>query len=503
MDVSVLTSAFKLVFSPAALLLLPFGVLWGTVIGALPGLGGIVAVSMLLPFTYHLSPVSAISVLMGVFCGVIYGGSISSILMNTPGTPQAAATCLDGFPLAQQGKAGEAIGWATVSSMFGGLFSCAVLIIAGPLLAEYALYFGPVEIFALITMALTCIAGVSRGGMAKGLMVGCVGLFLGVVGVDPISGNARFTFNIFHLEGGIHTIPLFVGIFALAEVLSRAYEANGECRVITRYTGIKLPGWKDWKGRVGTLIKSALIGTGIGILPGVGADTAAFIGYAEARRTSRFKDKFGKGEPAGIIGPETANNAVTGGALVPSLALGIPGDPLTAIMLSTLILHGITPGVQLTQDNPDVLVSLFMLLFLANLLMLPVGMLVARVFSQLIRMPEPLLMAAVSLLCFFGVYTATSNPTDLWLALGFGIMGFLMRQLAIPAAPLAIGFVLSSKLEVSLRQGLLLNHNQPLLFFKSPIATILFAITALILLAPLLRKLWAGYANRRRQPHSA
>lgn len=485
MDAAIIISAFEQAFSPLPLLLLLAGAFWGIIIGALPGLGGIIAISTVLPFTYKLPAAAVLGMLMGVFCGVVYGGSISAILMNTPGTPQAAATCFDGFPMARQGKAGEALGWATVSSVFGGLFSCAVLIFAGPALAEYSKYIGPLETLALITMAMTSIAAVSADGIFKGLLAGCIGLFLATIGVDPMSGNQRFTFDIFELSAGINLVALCVGFFAMSEVLCRAFEASGAGNSAIRYTGMRFPRLKDWTGRVGTFFKSAVIGTCIGIMPGIGADTAAFIGYAEARRSSPFKDGFGKGEPAGIIGPEAANNAVTGGALVPSLALGIPGDPLTAIMLSTLIIHGLTPGVQLMRDNPDTVVSLFILLFLANLLMLPVGMLIARAFSWIIRVPESLLMAGVTLLCVLGVYISANSVFQLRVALCFAFLGFLMRQLRVPAAPLVIGFVLSVKFEVSLRQSLILSDGNPAFFLQSPIAATLFGITFIILLMPL------------------
>lgn len=488
MDAAILISAFQQAFSPLSLALLLAGTLCGTIVGALPGLGGIVAITIALPFTYQLPPASAIGMLMGVYCGAIYGGSISAILQNIPGTPQSAATCFDGFPMARQGKAGEALGWATISSVLGGLFSCIVLIFIGPSLASLSKHFGPIETFALITMALTCIAGVSRGSMAKGLMSGCMGLFLGTIGIDPIVANSRFIFDIFRLSAGVDILTMFVGIFAIAEVLFRAFEDDGKGKTLIRYSKMKLPGLRDWKGRVGTFVRSAIIGTGVGILPGTGATAAVFISYADAKRSSPFRDKLGEGEPAGIIAPETANNAVTGGALIPTLALGIPGDAVTAIMMATLVQHGLTPGVRLMRDNPDTVMSAFILLFMANLLLLPVGMLVAKAFAKILRLPEPLLMAGVTLLCVLGVYSNSPNSFNLKLTLAFGLFGFIMRLLKVPVAPLVIGFILSNQLEISLRQALILTNNRPLYFLKSPVAVFLLIATVLMLAWPIIQK---------------
>lgn len=489
MDTAILSEALGHAFALTSLGLLLVGVFWGALVGALPGLGSIIAITMILPFTYQLSSVGALALIMGVYCGAVYGGCISAILLNTPGTPQSAATCFDGFPLARQGKAGQALGWATAGSVFGGLFSCIVLIIMGPTLALFAQNFGPIETFALIVMALSCISGVSQGGLAKGLMAGSIGLFLGTVGSDPMNGNMRFTFDFFQLHGGIDLIAVVVGIFAIAEVLSRALEAGqNQGAGLGAYAGIILPRLAEWKGRLGTLIKSSLIGAAVGILPGTGAATASFISYAEARRSSKFAENFGRGEPDGIIAPEAANNAVTGGALIPTLALGIPGDPVTAVMMVTLVIHGMTPGVRLMRDNPDTVMAAFILLFLANLLLAPVGKIIARAFAKILVLPEALIMAGVSLLCVLGVYGNSFNAFHLKVALAFGVLGCVMRMINMSVAPLVIGFVLSNQLEVSLRQALILTDNNPLMFFKSPVAVALFAVTALVIFLPVIKK---------------
>ncbi len=489
MNLDILTAAVGHAFSISSILYLIVGTLWGTLVGALPGLGSIIAITMVLPFTYQLSSIGALSLIMGVYCGAVYGGCISAILLNTPGTPQSAATCFDGFPMTKQGKAGEALGWATSASVVGGLFSCVLLIIMGPTLATFAQNFGPIETFALIVMALSCISGVSQGGLAKGLLAGCTGLFLGTIGIDPMNGNTRFTFDIFQLHGGIDLIALVVGIFAIAEVLCRALESNdGNQTALTSFSGMIFPKLSQWKSRIGNLVKSSLIGSVVGILPGTGAATASFIAYAEAKRTSNFAKHFGTGEPDGIVAPEASNNAVTGGALIPTLALGIPGDPVTAVMMVTLVIHGMTPGVRLMKDNPDTVMAAFILLFLANLLLAPIGKLVSRLFAKILRLPEPLLMGGVSVLCVLGVYGNSYNEFHLLVAFIAGVAGVIMRLLNIPVASLVIGFVLSNQLEVSLRQALIMTDNNLLMFLQRPVAVFLFLLTAFVLLFPVIQK---------------
>jgi putative tricarboxylic transport membrane protein len=392
--------------------------------------------------------------------------------------------------MAQQGKADLALGWATGSSVFGGLFSCIVLIICGPQLARVALYFGPVETFALILMALTCIASISKGSMPAGLLSGALGLFLVTVGVDPVSGNMRFTFGYFKLSGGFDLIVVVVGVFALSEVFARAAEFASNKPPSVAYTGMRFAPWREWKMRIRLLIKSSIIGSAVGILPGPGAATAAFISYAAAKRSSPRSAQMGHGEPDGLVAPEAANNAVTGGALVPAMALGLPGDAVTAVMLATLILHGVTPGVRLMIDNPVAVYSAFVALFIANIIMFFQGLAVAQFFARFLRIPEPLLMGMVVILCLLGTYGVRSSSFDLAVTLVFGVFGYILRVFGMPTAPLVIGMVLGTQLELSLRQGLLLADGNFLAFFDGhPIAVGLFATTVVLLCLPLIRRL--------------
>lgn len=483
--IDILSESFWLVLDPLVFATLVIGTAFGIVAGALPGLGSVIAVTICLPFTYSLGQVPSIALLLAVYCGSVYGGSISAILINTPGTPQAAATTLDGYPMAVKGNADKALGWATFASVFGGVFSCLVLIFAAPQLAALALNFGPIEICALIVLALTCIASVSRGSLAKGLLAGIIGLFVAIIGSDPLTGDMRYTFDIFALSAGFDVIPVVVGLFALSEVFVRASEPQKAQARIIRYTGMILPGLKALKGRWSVLLKSSGLGSVIGVLPGTGAATAAFIAYAETKRSSPRKDEMGNGEADGIIAPESANNAVTGSALVPALALGIPGDAVTAVMLTALVVNGVTPGVRLMADNPQIVYAAFMALFLANLVMFVLAFASARIFALVLRLPEALLMMSVILLSILGSYGVRGNVFDLYVMLAAGVLGFLLRLFGVPLAPVVIGLVLGPKFEVSLRQGLILTDGSFWPFLSSPLALVLFAAAGVAIAWPL------------------
>lgn len=480
--------ALSLIFTFEGLLVLTLGTMLGIILGALPGIGSTVAVAMILPFTLTMSQAPAVLLLLAIYAGSVYGGSISAILINTPGTPQSAATCLDGYPMAQRGEAGKALGWSTLASVAGGLVSAVVLIFAAPQLAAFALNFGPIETFALILLGLTCIVSVSEGSLVKGLMAGFIGIFLSTVGGDPITGEARFTFGEFQLIAGFNLLAVVIGVFALSEVLTRAASRqNGDVPLVD-FDGIVLPKLAEWKGRVKGLVKSVLIGNGIGVLPGTGAATAAFISYAEARRSAPTRDNFGKGEPDGLIASESANNAVTGGALVPTMALGIPGDAITAVMLATLTLHGVTPGVRLMTENPVLMAAIFSGFFVINLMLLPLGMLVSRMAAPILRIKEAYMLVMICFLCTVGVYFVRGNPFDLLVMALAGIIGFILRRQGYPMAPLVIGMVLGPTLEMSLRQGLIITDGSFTAFFVGhPIAAVLVSLAVGMLCLPIIR----------------
>jgi len=489
---SSLPEALSALFSVQGVAVLLLGTMLGIVMGALPGIGSTVAVAMILPFTLTMDQTPAVLLLIAVYAGSVYGGSVSAILINTPGTPQSAATCLDGYPMAQRGEAGVALGWATIASVCGGLASALLLIFAAPQLAAFALNFGPIETFALVLLGLTCIVSVSEGSLVKGLLAGMMGLFLSTVGGDPITGEARFTFGYFPLISGFNLLAVVIGVFALSEVLTRVSQKIHSTQTLVKFNGIVLPKLAQWKGRVGNLLKSVAIGCGIGVLPGTGAATAAFISYAEARRSSKNAANFGEGEPDGLVASEAANNAVTGGALIPTMALGIPGDAVTAVMLATLTLHGVSPGVRLMTDNPILIASIFTGFLIINILLLPLGMLVSKVAAPLLRMRESFMLAAISILCILGVYFVRGNPFDLLITVLAGILGFFLRRQGFPMPPLVIGMVLGPTLEISLRQGLIITDGSFMAFFTDhPIALFLVVAALGMLSLPLIRFLRA------------
>ncbi|MEM7488000.1 MAG: tripartite tricarboxylate transporter permease [Pseudomonadota bacterium] len=478
-------AAFGLLLTWQGLLTLIAGTALGIVLGAMPGIGSTVAVALVLPFTLTMDQAPAIILLLAVYAGSVYGGSISAILINTPGTPAAAATVLDGTPMARAGKAGEALGWATLASVFGGLCSAVVLLAAAPQLAAFALRFGPIETFALICLGMTCIVTVSKGSVVKGLVAGALGLFLSSVGGDPITGEVRFTFGQYHLIAGFNLLAVVIGIFAFSEILIRIADGASDGGTKVDFKGLVLPRLAAWKTRIRGLLKSTAIGSGVGILPGTGSATAAFIAYAEAKRSSPRGAEFGRGEPDGIVAAESANNAVTGGALVPTLALGIPGDVITAVMLATFTLHGITPGVRLMEDNPTLIAAIFLGFFLINLLLLPLGLVLSKVAAPLLRIREPLMLGAIGVLCVLGVFYVRGNPFDLLVMFGAGVAGLFLRRAGYPMAPLIIGMVLGPALELSLRQGLILTDGSIAAFVTgSPIAATLLAVTVVVLVWP-------------------
>lgn len=489
MSGEILLDALAMLLSFEAILAIFFGTLYGILIGAIPGLGSVLGITVILPFTFVLDQTVSIALLLGTYCGSVYGGCIPAILLHTPGTPQSAATLLDGYPMARRGEPGKALGWATLSSAIGGLIACVILSAAAPILARFGLRFGPIEYFALGIFALTCIVSVARESVFKGIFATAFGLFLAMIGQDPISGITRYDFGVFELSAGLALIPVLVGLFALSEVIWRVAGPRRAEEPINEKVGITLPKLAEVLSRWKVILKSSLIGTWIGSLPGVGATAAALVSYAEAKRTSPERDRFGTGTPDGIVSSESANNAVTAGALVPTLALGVPGDPITAIMLGAMTIQNVVPGPSLFVNQPDLVMYLFMTLFVVNIVMFFLGISLGPAFGRVLRIPEPVLMACVIGLVVVGTYSVNLSGFDLIVLFAAGLIGFFFRWLEIPLAPVVIGFVLSPMIESSLRRGLILTNDSFLAFFASPIALTLFVLTFVFLAWPAIR--WA------------
>lgn len=495
-------SALSMTLNPEVILILFAGVLFGCIIGAMPGLGTCVAIVICLPFTLKLGPLGAIALLMGVYGSSIYGGSISAVLLNTPGTPQSAATGLDGYPMARKGFASKALGWVTTASIAGGMISCLALMLAAPQLANLSLkYGGPLEICGLICMGLACITSLSEGNQIKGILMGLAGLILATIGNDPVSGEMRFLFGMDDLAGGIALMPVVVGIYPLAEVFYRIHEIrSSKISKPIKCTTLMFPKLTEWKGRIGNLLRSSAIGIGLGILPGVGATASTFVSYTTAKKLSPHGDEFGEGEPDGLIAAEASNNAITGGALIPTLALGIPGEPATALMLASMTLHGIVPGVRLMIDNPEIVYSSFIMLIVANLLLIPAAFIVIRTFGFVINFPAPVLLGLIVVCSLVGVYIPSGMFFDVPLALFIGIIAFGLRIFKFPITPLIIGYVLGPQLEFNLSQAAIYRDDMSLLAYvgTSPLAITLFLVAAFFLFTPIIKSI-LGVGNKKNQ----
>jgi len=470
--------------SVEVLLAIAVGCLWGTFAGALPGMGTVAALIVALPFTFSMTTEASLALFLGIYVTSVYGGSISAILINTPGTPQSAATVLDGYPMAKSGKADLAIGWATLSSLIGGIFSLIVLIVVAPALARVSVAFGPAAIFALILFALTCIAWVSAGSAVKGLMGGMIGLWLTTIGPDDLTGYTRFDFGLDALAGGLSLIPVLIGLFALSEVFQRAaYYFAAKPPDVTN-VGFRLPPLSEVTKRVWQFLQSSVIGTFIGILPGTGATAATFVSYSELRRTSPRRENFGKGEPDGLIASEASNNAVTGGALIPTLALGIPGDGGTVVLLGVLTIQGVVPGFDLINNNPQLLTGSFLIILIANVIMFGIGVIGARLFARILSAPEPLLMGMILVFSLVGAFVVRGNPVDVLVAVIAGICGLVLRFAKYPIAPIVIGMALGKTFESKLRQGMISAQGDFVAFIFDPIALFILAVTVAVVVLP-------------------
>jgi putative tricarboxylic transport membrane protein len=453
-------------------------------------------VALLIPFTFGMNKIAAISMLTALYCGGTYGGSITAILVHAPGTPAAAATAFDGFPLAQKGQAGKALGMACVSSAVGGIFSVICLIFLAPFLAEIAIDFGPPEYFALTVFGLSMISSVGSKSVLKNLIGGCIGVFLATVGMDEITGYSRYDFGLTELMDGVNFIPVMIGLFAAAQVFRQAEQGIKQIKLDKKITGL-LPTWQDIKDVKGTLLRSSIIGTFIGILPAEGGTVASFIGYNEAKRFSKHPEKFGTGVLEGIAGPECANNAATGGAMVPTLALGIPGSGTTAVILGALLIHGLRPGPLLFVQHADVVYAIFAGMLLANLLFLGIGLGGAKLFSHIVRVPNYILNPIILTLCVVGSYALSNNMADVWIMLICGVVGYKMRAYGFAAAPIVLGLVLGELIEIALRRSLIVFNNNPLVFLTRPYSLFFIILTVLGLLSPWIRSAFERRAQKK------
>lgn len=467
------------------LILIVAATLGGVLVGALPGLNATTGVALLLPFTITMDPIPAIAILTTIYCAATFAGAITAILINTPGTSASATTCLDGYPLAQRGEAGRALGMAAVSSTIGGIISIVCLMLAAPLMARAAYNFAPPEYFALTVFGLSMLATIGDGKPTKNILAGAFGVLLATVGTDLLTSIERFTFGMNELSDGIPFVPVMIGVFGISELLVQADRLSVERKQVIMKK-IKLPSRDDYRKTWRTILRSSGIGTFIGILPAEGATVASMIGYNEAKRWSKTSEEFGKGSLEGIAGSEAANNSATGGAMVPTLALGIPGSPTAAVILAGLMVHGLRPGPTMFTDQANFAFAIFWAMLFVNVLFFFVGLWGAKLFARVTLVPVQILWPIVFTFSIVGAYALEQSMLDVWIAVISGILGFFMRRHGFSVVPMAIGLILGGMLETRLGQSMVMLDEQWWLMFTRPLSLFFFVLTALALFGPLV-----------------
>jgi putative tricarboxylic transport membrane protein len=480
---------FSVALSPANLFWCFVGVFLGTIVGILPGLGPPATIAMLLPLTFKLDHTTAIIMLAGIYYGAKYGGSTTSILLNVPGESASVVTCLDGYQMARQGRAGAALGIAAISSFIAGTFGVLGLMLVAPPLARFALKFAPPEYFALMALGLAMVVFLAGKSMLKALLAMLVGLWFATVGTDLFSAQSRFTFGRFELLDGIDFIVASIGIFAVGEVLANLETRGGtELFKVSGRLKSLLPTLEEIKACRFAFVNGSLVGFIIGVLPGAGSTISSFISYGLEKAVSKHPEKFGTGVIEGVAAPEGANNSDTCGSLVPLLTLGIPGSNTTAILLAALILWGFRPGPLLIQDNPTLFWGLVASMYIGNIMLLILNLPLVPLFAQILRVPYYVLYPAILGVSIVGAYSVSSSLFDVWMLGFFGLLGYVMRKLDFPAAPLVLGLVLGDGLERALRQSLMMSQGDLSILFTRPLSAVMLLITLAIVLMPLLRK---------------
>ena len=482
-----LIMGFSVALQPLNLFYCFMGCVIGTLVGVLPGLGPTAALSLLLPATYHLNPVSAIIMLSGIYYGSQYGGSTTSILVNIPGEASSVVTCLDGYQMARQGRAGRALGISAFGSFIAGTLGIIGLMTMAPRLANVALAFGPPEYFSLMCLGMVILTFLSSTSMVRALMMACFGVIIGMIGMDPVSGSTRLTFGIIELMDGVGLIPVVMGLFGISEMFLNIEKKIDREIFKTRVKGL-LPTVKDWIQAKGAILRGTLIGYFLGILPGGGAVLSSFVAYAVEKRVSRYPEKFGTGVIEGVAAPESANNSAAQSAFIPLLTLGIPSNSVMAMLLGALIIHNVTPGPLLLTQHPQVFWGVIASMYIGNLTLLFLNLPLIGIWVRLLRVPYAILLPVIILFCLIGAYTIANSIVDVLLMLAFGMLGYLMKKLKYDAAPFVLAFVLGPMLEYSLKQSLIVSKGSFHLFFTRPISAACLVLAFLLLVIPLLPK---------------
>jgi putative tricarboxylic transport membrane protein len=490
-----LVQGFAVALEGQNLLYCLVGVVLGTVLGVLPGIGPVAGIALLLPATYALHPASAIIMMAGIFYGTMYGGSTTSILINVPGEAASVITCLEGHEMAKRGRAGPALGIAAIGSFVAGTVGTLGLMLVAPPLMRLALAFGPAEYTALIVFGLVVLAFLSEGSTLRSLVMGTLGLLLGTVGLEPISGSGRFTFDHPDLFDGIGFIPVAMGLFGLAEILDRA-ATRERTQVLAARIGRLWPGRADWARSWRAILRGTGIGFLCGLVPGPNAVIASIVSYGLEKRLSKRAEEFGHGAIEGVAGPESANNAAASGALVPLFSLGLPSSPPTAVLLAGFLIHGLQPGPLLVRERPDVFWGVLASMYIGNAMLLVLNLPMVGLFVRILRVPEVYLLPSIVLFCMVGAFSVANSATDVWVMVTFGLFGFAARRLGFDTAPVVLALVLGPVLETSLRQALIIGAGSPLIFVTRPLAALLLAAAAALIV-------WTLVGARRRQRPAA
>jgi putative tricarboxylic transport membrane protein len=484
-----LLNGFAVALAPINLWWCFVGVFLGTAVGVMPGLGPPATIAMLLPLTYQMHPTSAIIMLAGIYYGAKYGGSTTSILLNVPGESASVVTCLDGYQMARRGRAGGALGIAAIASFIAGTLGVVLLMLISPPLAKFALSFSSPEYFALMFMGLAMVVLLAGKSMTKALLAMLVGLWIAGMGTDLFTSTSRFTFGSMELLDGIDFVVVAIGVFAIGEVLaSMETHESGQLLPVPKGLRNLLPTLEELKACRFAFLNGSLVGFIIGILPGAGSTIASFISYGLEKAVSRHPEKFGTGVPEGVAAPEGANNAETGGALVPMLTLGIPGSSTTAILLAAFVLWGLKPGPLLIQDNPELFWGLVASMYVGNVMLLVLNLPLVPLFAQILRLPAFVLYSVIFGISIIGVYSVSGSLFDVWLLGAFGLLGYAMRKLDYPAAPMILGLVLGDSMERALRQSLMMSQGDLSILVSRPISAATLALAVLILILPLFKK---------------
>ena len=486
----------QIILQPINLFFCFLGVLMGTLVGVLPGLGPTAAIALLLPNTFHVSPVTAIIMLAGIYYGAMYGGSTTSILVNIPGEAASVITCLDGYQMARKGRAGPALGIAAFGSFIAGTVSIIGLMLVAPPLAKFALAFGPPEYFSLMLLGIVILIYLASGSILKALMMFIFGLLLSTIGMDAISGTQRLTFGVLELCDGVGLIPAIMGLFGVAEVIANVEQAMKTDVITTRVKNL-LPNLQDWKDSFWPIIRGSVLGFFIGILPGPAPVISSFSSYAIEKRLSKHPEKFGTGVIEGVAGPESANNAATGGAFIPLFTLGIPVNSVIAILLGAFMIHGIQPGPMIITKHADLFWGTVMSMYLGNVMLLILNLPLIRLWVQVLKVPYPILFPLILLFCLVGVYSLNYSLVEVALMIGFGVFGYLARKFQFEMAPLVLAIVIGPMMENNLRLSLVISQGNPMIFLTHPISAAFILITLALLISPLVP--WIGKRRQKLQ----